>query len=308
MHHHNATTMSSEIPAPVPVSNENIQDLICSICICLPSDVPVITPCQHIFCGDCLREALSLQQICPVDRCPVTPDQLTSLQEGSLTRRIWSNIRVKCGKLTDGCAWVGAIADYRNHLLSCEYNAQNSSSNHELREAKRYIEELLERNSRLNDKIDALDRAVQQKDDQLDQAVRESHRLKQNFSRLKEQVATLRNTIQQKDNRINEVVTDATNFDPRTTGIFIEDYSYGRFDVVKLSQLISSRLENKPYYIDSNKIFNCVQACFRDWNAGYTDNPKCYFLDMRMLLAICLASNWFTGNQSNKMIEWLSLF
>ena len=284
--------MASEIPLPVPVSDELIQDLICSICMCVPSEVPVITPCQHIFCGGCLSEALTRQHVCPVDRCAVAPDQVTSLQEGSLTRRIWSNIRVKCGKHTDGCAWVGAIADYRSHILGCEYNnRQSATSTHELNEELANAARI---NVELSEQIEELHNSIQQKNDRINQ--------------LNEQMETLRSSVQQKDNRISQLKREATSLDPRTTGLLRENYNYDRFDVVKLSQLISSRLENKPYYVNSNRIFNCVQACFRDWSTGYTDNPEHYFLDMRMLLSTCLASSWFSDNQCSQMKEWLSRF
>ena len=260
--------MASDLPAPVPVSDEIIQDLVCSICMSLSSDVPVITPCQHIFCGGCLSEALSRQQVCPVDRCAVAPDQVTSIQEGSLTRRIWSNIRVKCGNHTDGCAWVGAVADYRSHLLCCTHNnRQGAASTHELDEE---LENLSRNVTVLREQTETLHSLLQEKDDQIE---------------------TLSSSLQRKDNQISQLRRDAKSLDPKTTGLFWESYNYSRFDVVKLSQLISSRLENKPRYIDSNKIFNCVQTCFRDWSTGYTDNPKHYFLDMRMLLATCLASS-----------------
>jgi hypothetical protein len=167
---------------------------------------------------------------------------------------------------------VGNIGDYSTHASSCEHNGQNASS-HELRESRRYIEELTTSNTRLREELEEARRQIQLKDD-----------------------------------RISELVRLSTNLDPRTNGLFNENYSFGRFDVVKLSQLIASRLESKPHYINSNKIFNCVQACYRDYNAGYRDNPKHYHVDMRMLVATCLASTWFSDNQRRQLFEMISKF
>ena len=199
-----AAAMTSEIPVPVPVSDELIQDLICSICLCLPSEVPVITPCQHIFCRGCLGEALSRQHVCPVDKCAVAPDQVTLLPEGNMARRIWSIIRVKCGKHTDGCAWVGAISDYRNHILGCEgTNRQNATSNHKLNEELANAAGI---NVELSERIEELQNLIQQKDDRINQLNEQMETRRRSLSSLKrkitvELVEELRNSIQQKVNQ-----------------------------------------------------------------------------------------------------------
>jgi len=73
---------------------------------------------------------------------------------------------------------------------------------------------------------------------------------------------------------------------------------------VELSQLISRYLENKPSNIDGNKIYDCVRSCYNDLERGYSDNPEHYYLDMRMLLATCLASTWFSNNQRTSLKSW----
>lgn len=87
--------------------------------------------------------------------------------------------------------------------------------------------------------------------------------------------------------------------------LFDGSYDYKREDIVMLSQLISLRLNIKPYHIDSNKIFNSDQARFCDWEAGYIDNPLYYDIDMKMLLVTCNAiEEWFSMNQK-KHIEYM---
>lgn len=223
----------------------------------VPFDVPVITPCQHLFCNECLREALSHQQLCPVDRCEVRRNQVTTLREGSLVRRIWAGIRVKCGNHIHGCAWVGQISDYKTHASNCAViNGSNSVCPHELQS-------------------------------------------------LKDQNADLENQVKQRDAAMARFESKVLNHDPKALGLFCRFYDFGREDVVDLSKLICIRLENKPSYIDHNRIFNCVQNCFRDWERGYNDNPDNYS-DMKMLLAICHACTWFTDRQHDKINEMLN--
>lgn len=91
---------------------------------------------------------------------------------------------------------------------------------------------------------------------------------------------------------------------PNLPTLFNGTYNFGRENVVQLSQLISRYLENKPEEIDKNRIYNCVRACYTDFNRGFGDNPEHYDIDMRMLLATCLASTWFSPNQYSSMLKW----
>ena len=73
-----------------------------------------------------------------------------------------------------------------------------------------------------------------------------------------------------------------------------------------MSQLISRNLEKPPGNINANRIFNCVRSCYLDLEANYNDNPQHYYMDMRMLLATCAASTWFSPNQRNNIHQWMS--
>jgi hypothetical protein len=82
-------------------------------------------------------------------------------------------------------------------------------------------------------------------------------------------------------------------------------YAYDRYNVVQLNGLISRNVENKPETIDSNRIYNCVKSCYDDLKKNYGDNPDHYNLDVRMLLATCAASCWFTSRQLENLNEML---
>ncbi|GFH53880.1 hypothetical protein CTEN210_10356 [Chaetoceros tenuissimus] len=84
------------------------------------------------------------------------------------------------------------------------------------------------------------------------------------------------------------------------------NYQFNRSNVVELAQLISRYLENKPYEIDRNRIYQCVQNCYRDLEANYSDNPPYYHMDMHMLLTTCVASTWFTTKQKDNIRHWIN--
>ena len=91
---------------------------------------------------------------------------------------------------------------------------------------------------------------------------------------------------------------------PNLPRIFHGSYHFRREHVVELSQLISRYLLEKPSNINGNRIFNCVRTCYTALDRDYCDNSETYYEDMRMLLATCLASTWFSDNQYNNILEW----
>ncbi len=68
--------------------------------------------------------------------------------------------------------------------------------------------------------------------------------------------------------------------------------------------LISCYLLDKPYQIDREQIFRRVQACYHFLKEDRDDNPEDYYIDMRMLLATCLASTWFSSKQYGNIKGW----
>ena len=269
--------MTSETAPPVALNPENIpEDLICSICMTLPSK-PVITPCHHIFCQSCIQQALRHQTICPIDRRPCRVDQLKPL-EGALSR-IWGAIQVKCGGCERGCAWRGSIADYFVHAQH-QCTVASAPNNSNINRAD--MEQLQSTVTALTTRISQIE------------AERDSLKLLIQF--LGEEKRQAETTIE----NLNAQLSDR----PNVPLLFHGHYNFRRGDVVQLSQLISRYLECKPDFIDSNQIYNCVRACVMDLEKNYSDNPEHYFIDMRMLLATCIASTWFTNNQMRSLKEW----
>ena len=261
--------------------NDVPKELICTICLSVPLEPIVMTKCNHVFCKDCITESIYRQecagrdQTCPVCRSDCIDDDLVLLKEESpLSYRIWSNIQVKCEHHTAGCNWIGSISDYRNHKCSCE------KANKQRKRDKELICSLRKQNSLLKAKNEAL--LVMNKD------------LERKYRR-----HCLTTVSKELDNLRMIIMKDIQ----LPIGNGKGGYAYDRTSVVELSQLICQNLEDKPSSINPNKIFECVRNIARDLQRQREDNPKHFYMDVRMLLGICLASTWFTENQLARIEE-----
>lgn len=285
----------SETSTAVPLRPEEIPaDMICAICMGLPAE-PVVTPCEHFFCRECLQQCLYRQRCCPVDRTEITAHQIRHLRDGSLLYRIWGGIQVKCSNFHTGCLWTGQMADYKTHAEACTHTVDQGSllRIEELRVENRELRRLDEERSEEIDRLRAnLARVEAERDARVDQS---------RFNEVKE-------GIRQLSEQLKKVLEENASLKrrPNVEPLFVGNYHFGRDKVVQLSQLISRYLTNKPSNIDSNRIYSCVEACYKDLRQGWNDNPPHYYVDVRCLLATCLASTWFSDNQTRRIRAWMS--
>lgn len=109
---------TQSLPAVSLDPEQVCSEMTCAICLNVPMH-PVVTPCQHLFCRDCLAQTRGHGDT----RCPTcrtgNAQSATALVAGSLVYRIWSAIDVKCGHSERGCPWRGSIADAAAHMDSC---------------------------------------------------------------------------------------------------------------------------------------------------------------------------------------------
>eukprot|EP00984_Skeletonema_dohrnii_P013450 scaffold5572_cov83-Skeletonema_dohrnii-CCMP3373.AAC.8 len=309
--------MASNTAAP-PVALDNIpDDLICSICLTVPAD-PLVTPCDHVFCKPCIRQALNERNVCPIDRRPCTVGELKQLE--GLSFRVWSGIQVKCGGHESGCAWRGSIADYATHVENnCTVGrnpAGNNVDNNSMEELETLRRENLELKEKLQETYQTL-RSVSHQDSNsiqrlqaaIAEVAQERDSLRQSRDSLKAQLlaASLRELMVQTDRDSLRQSRDAlqVQLNSRPPMIFNGSYDFGREEVTELSKLISVYYcREAPIEIDGNKIYNCVRRCYTAFDRNYEDNPDGYWYDMRMLLSTCLASGFFTVNQLNNIDSW----
>jgi hypothetical protein len=286
----------SSSDAAVPVRPDEIpNDLICAICFSLPTE-PVVTPCEHLFCRKCLQQALFRQRLCPVDRTEISADQVRHLQDGSLLCRIWGGIPVKCSHHETGCAWTGPISDYKAHVEGCTHTRGHRKQRRTIEELREEIRQLRDSDAEQGEEIERLCATIRRVEAERDARVDRTR-----FNEVKEGIATL-------SEKMKELLEENKQLRrrPDLDALFTGNYDFGRGNVVKLSRLIARYLESKPSSIDSNRIYSCVENCYRDLKQAWNDNPEHYYTDVRMLLATCMASSWFTNNQNNHIRNWMN--
>ena len=108
-----------------------VEALVCSICNDVLQD-PVQTPCEHIFCTNCIKEWLEGgQKICPVDRQILTSAALK--QPNRITKQLLGNLTVRCKHYGDGC-WLKSRFEYMLQLIEHEVNHCQAVQNKLVRE------------------------------------------------------------------------------------------------------------------------------------------------------------------------------
>lgn len=111
--------------------------------------------------------------------------------------------------------------------------------------------------------------------------------------------------LAENERRSREQLAAAAGGRPNSgTAPFDRAYKYDRNSVVRLAQLVSRDLEDRPAEISPNRVFSCIASCFDDLKRGWTDNPQNYAIDVRMLLSVASASTWFNEQQQQLLENW----
>jgi hypothetical protein len=263
-----------------------LQDLVCTVCCEIPHINPLITPCHHVFCADCIRQSLlSDPPVCPNDRRPLRTRDLEPLS--GLGRRMWEKIAVTCPNAND-CSWKGAMGNYLSHADRC------SSTSLGVTQRIQYLENQV---NILEDEKENLLAQCEANEDVIEALRSENQILSRARAAATENAnRLLKPAIKMAIDHTITAVTSIVTFD--------QSYSYDRSRVVELTQLICKYLEDKPGVIDSNRIYNCIKKCYDDLSRRYSDNPVHFGIDVRMLMNVCIASRWFTEKQITNFQQW----
>lgn len=86
--------------------NEIDDEFLCSICTMVLEN-PLQSPCEHIFCSECIKDWLKVEARCPVDRFVLAPGDLKPTPR--YFRNMLDKVEVKCsfGKLESCTKRVG---------------------------------------------------------------------------------------------------------------------------------------------------------------------------------------------------------
>ena len=99
-----------------------VKEFICSICTDVV-ECPVQTPCQHLFCNDCIRRWINEgNQTCPEDRQSLTVNALKP--PSRLTHQFLNKLIIRCKNHNDGCRLMSTFEDVvqleKHELNQCQ--------------------------------------------------------------------------------------------------------------------------------------------------------------------------------------------
>lgn len=96
------------------------EELICPICSAVLENPLQATPCEHAFCKSCIHEWMQRQPTCPVDRNPLTEQNLRCVPR--ILRNLLARLNINCDNKPYGCQAVLKLELLPNHLAECEFN------------------------------------------------------------------------------------------------------------------------------------------------------------------------------------------
>ena len=87
---------------------------ICSICLDVLRDAVWTTPCQHVFCSECLAMWMSKSSTCPEDRTHISPSAV--MHTPRFFNNIMGKLRLHC---QHGCGEVITYENIIQHVSKC---------------------------------------------------------------------------------------------------------------------------------------------------------------------------------------------
>ena len=238
---------------------------------------------------------------CPTCRKAFTLTDVVDLPTGSLSYRIWSETEMKCGDHDRGCPWVGSIVEAKAHMQSCTYVDRIKKLEDELDALKKECLDLkrdVDNRKIMNDNLDKQLRAA---NTGLADKTAKARVLKDEINILKQRVKAMETSW-----RGNGFAQGGFGTAPSSLPGTIS-YNFDRFSIVRLSQLIARDIDNKPHHIDPDQIFANVCNC-NEAHLKCNDNPTNYRLHVQMLLSTCLSSNWFSRQQCEYFLSWMTFY
>ena len=162
-----------------------VSEFICSICTDVVES-PVQTPCQHLFCNDCIRRWINAgNRTCPEDRQALTVNALKP--PSRLTHQFLNKLIIRCKNYNDGCRLMSTFEDVLQ-LKEHEENQCQVDPNSLVREVcdtyekeelvmKEKIKELQDTISSKEKEIHKLERRIQKQMKEQDKMVREKEKM-----------------------------------------------------------------------------------------------------------------------------------
>ena len=126
------------------------EELCCNIC-CGIFQKPVITPCGHAFCKDCLNTWFNHEKTCPF--CRKIVDKICP--PPIIVSNILSRLKIKCNYNDRGCMAIVTLDSIEKHESSCPYRTKTGFFRHLIKSVLPSFTNILTQNhSRMTNEYD----------------------------------------------------------------------------------------------------------------------------------------------------------
>lgn len=93
---------------------QHFDELLCILCSEVLDEPMMLSPCDHYFCGDCIKACLQMNKQCPTCRVQASEASLKPLFRG--LKNVLNVLRVRCPNHNRGCSSEFAIDHLRQHI------------------------------------------------------------------------------------------------------------------------------------------------------------------------------------------------
>ena len=276
------------------------QNLICGICAGV-LERPVITPCGHSFCQDCLETWLGRKDSHPCPACRTEVDETTPVLA---LRGIIDGLFVKCENEENGCKMVLKLENLGGHLKNCDYATVECSgcgkyvTRCELANHHELCEAIIKHTAKKLAQVRQESLTIEDLTKQLATLELDLKKTKNALKNSESAVLRVERELSDMRYQINLHSGEEQEFDADWDPEY--NYGYSPLSISQLASLVSRYLLNKPYYIDRNLVYASIKRSY-----DYYHNFAGYSQDVHMLLAAAYASNWFTEHQRRNFDCWL---
>ncbi|CAG2168504.1 unnamed protein product [Oppiella nova] len=104
----------------VGVSDEELNEFLCGICLAVVVHPMVTQCCQQCYCRECIHSWLSNSNTCPNDRKRLYREDVCPAPR--LVTNLLNKMQVKCEFYDKGCESVVKMCELTQHIDYCDYN------------------------------------------------------------------------------------------------------------------------------------------------------------------------------------------
>ena len=196
------------------------EEITCSICNDIVKS-PLQTPCQHVFCGECITGRLEMgKSNCPIDQEILDVTELKPLPR--ILEKFLSNLTIRCENYENGCSFNTKLENlsllFAHQTSQCmvakydklklehdELKANVKNQERDMSDLRQNIKEKYEKISELEEVIDHQGKIIIEQKEEIDARV---GTITEEFSKLSEkgnELEEMANKITEINNSIKEI-------------------------------------------------------------------------------------------------------